>query len=82
MSDNFEDSLEEDKFYARIFHLAIDECHLLLSWGEGFRKPFRQIKVVRNRLEDDVTVSALTATLRGGVFVNSNAILLPFKQVI
>jgi superfamily II DNA helicase RecQ len=65
--DPFKHALTGDSdFFERIFHLSVDECHLLLSWGESFRQPFQQIQVVQDRLDDDVTLTALTATMRGG----------------
>jgi hypothetical protein len=30
----------DSDFFEWIFHLFVDECHLLLSWDESFRQPF------------------------------------------
>ncbi|KAF8720414.1 hypothetical protein AX14_010991 [Amanita brunnescens Koide BX004] len=66
ISPAFEDLLQDQKFYKRIFALCVDEVHLMYSWGAGFRKSFNQIGHMRNRLPQDVRLMALTATLRHG----------------
>ncbi|KAJ3753061.1 P-loop containing nucleoside triphosphate hydrolase protein, partial [Lentinula raphanica] len=65
-ADEFARILKIDAFYARVYALSIDEVHLLLSWGKGFRKSFQQIGFVRSRLPDNVVLMGLTATMRGG----------------
>jgi hypothetical protein len=70
-SDKFEALLQDDAFWNRIYVLGVDECHLLLTWGKNFRKPFRQIRLVRARLPDRAILMALTATMRGGPALKS-----------
>jgi superfamily II DNA or RNA helicase len=40
----FEELLKKDAFYSRICVIGVDECHLLLTWGRTFRKPYEQIR--------------------------------------
>ncbi|KAJ3911355.1 P-loop containing nucleoside triphosphate hydrolase protein [Lentinula edodes] len=65
-SKGYEIALTNKSFYHRIYALAVDEVHLLLSWGKSFRQPFRQIGLARARLPDRVVLISLTATMRGG----------------
>jgi superfamily II DNA helicase RecQ len=42
-SDKFKQILEDNNFWSQIYILrvlGVDKCHLLLSWGASFRKPF------------------------------------------
>ena len=66
ISPAFEDILQDQKFYKRIFALCVDEVHLMYSWGAGFRKSFNQIGHMRSRLPQNTRLLALTATLRHG----------------
>jgi hypothetical protein len=50
--------------------IAVDEAHLLNTWGASWRKAFRQIGWVRARFSDVVLI-ALTATMRGGKHIRS-----------
>ncbi|KAJ4463461.1 hypothetical protein C8R41DRAFT_927391 [Lentinula lateritia] len=65
-SKGYEIALTNKSFYHRIYTLAVDEVHLLLSWGKSFRQPFQQIGLARARLSDRVVLISLTATMRGG----------------
>jgi len=44
--------------------IAVDEVHLLNTWGKGWRKAFQQIGWVRARFSNVVLI-ALTETMRG-----------------
>ncbi|KAJ3730366.1 P-loop containing nucleoside triphosphate hydrolase protein [Lentinula raphanica] len=66
ITDEFAKALKVDSFCVRLCALAIDEIHLLLTWGKSFRKSFQQIGLVRSRLPDGVVMMGLTATMRGG----------------
>ncbi|KAJ3764815.1 P-loop containing nucleoside triphosphate hydrolase protein [Lentinula raphanica] len=66
-TEEFAKLLKEDSFCARLYALSIDEVHLLLTWGNSFRKSFQQIGLVRSRLPDNVVMMGLTATMRGGI---------------
>lgn len=39
-SKGYEIALTNKSFYHRIYTLAVDEVHLLLSWGESFQQSF------------------------------------------
>jgi hypothetical protein len=64
--DGFETLASSKEFTSRCCCLGVDECHLLLTWGAQFRKPFQQIGLVRARLRDGLPLMALTATMRQG----------------
>lgn len=63
-------SKDDNTFATRVCVIAVDEAHLLNSWGASWRKSFRQIGWVRARFSDVVMI-ALTATLRGGKHIRS-----------
>ncbi|KAF7800028.1 hypothetical protein EIP86_011271 [Pleurotus ostreatoroseus] len=62
----FESLIRANHFMARICAYAIDEFHLLNSWGKGFRKSFQQIGFVRARLRQGTVLIGTTATLLAG----------------
>ena len=66
ISPAFENLLQDQKFFKRIFAMCVDEVHLMYSWGAGFRKSFNQIGHMRSRLPHNARLLALTATLRHG----------------
>jgi Helicase conserved C-terminal domain len=71
ISKDFNDLIKEDgPFAARVCAIAVDEVHLLNTWGKGWRKAFQQIGWVRARFSNVVLI-ALTATMRGGVHTES-----------
>ena len=51
-------------FQARLFAIAVDEVHLLWTWGEEFRPAYRQIGFIRARFSKRVRMLAMTATLQ------------------
>ena len=53
-------------FRKRVCLLAVDEVHLLDTWGSCFRKAYYQIGYVRARLESALSMIAMTATLLPG----------------
>ncbi|KAJ3506751.1 hypothetical protein NLJ89_g6696 [Agrocybe chaxingu] len=65
-SKGFEIILHSKIFQARLFAIAIDEVHLLNSWGTDFRPAFQQIAYMRARFQRRVILFAMTATLRKG----------------
>ncbi|KAJ3748286.1 P-loop containing nucleoside triphosphate hydrolase protein [Lentinula raphanica] len=79
-SDEFARALKDERFFVRLYSLAVDEIHLLLTWGRSFRKPFQQIGLVRSRLPDTVTLMGLTATMRGGTVLKSICQFLGLKN--
>jgi superfamily II DNA helicase RecQ len=71
ISKEFGDLVKDDRMLmSRTCILAVDEAHLLDTWGTGFRKAYRQIGWVRSRLHN-VVLLALTATMRGGAHLQS-----------
>src|SRR5882762_9228489 len=70
-SPGFNDLSKDDSiFAARVCVIAVDEVHLLNTWGASWRKAFRQIGWVRARFSDVVLI-ALTATMHGGKHIRS-----------
>ena len=66
ISDGFNGLLKDDSaFLCRVCLLAVDEAHILNTWGAAFRKVYHQIGWIRARLHD-VVFLALTATMRDG----------------
>lgn len=61
---------EDSEFAARVCAIAVDEAHLLNTWGKSWRKAFRQIGWVRARFSDVVLI-AMTATMRGGKHIEA-----------
>ncbi|KAJ3715175.1 P-loop containing nucleoside triphosphate hydrolase protein [Lentinula raphanica] len=79
-SEEFARALVNNTFFARLYALAVDEMHLLLTWGRSFRKPFQQIGLVRSRLPDGVVLMGLTATMRGGTALKNICQFLGLKS--
>ena len=50
-------------FRRRVCLLAVDEVHLLDSWGTSFRKSYQQIQYIRARFDSKLVEIAMTATL-------------------
>ena len=53
-------------FRKRVCLLAVDEAHLLDTWGNSFRKAYLQIEFMRARFESALVMIAMTATLLPG----------------
>jgi superfamily II DNA helicase RecQ len=70
---------EDGEFAARVCAIAVDEAHLLNTWGKGWRKHFRQIGWVRAQFSDVVLV-AMTATMREGRAMESVCQFLGLHQ--
>jgi len=71
ISKDFNDLIKEDgPFAARVCAIAVDEVHLLNTWGKGWRKAFQQIGWVCARFSNVVLI-AMTATMRGGAHTES-----------
>jgi len=66
ISKRFEKLVNDSSFRRRVCLLAVDEVHLLDSWGNSFRKAYQQIQFVRARFELSLLVIAMTATLLPG----------------
>jgi superfamily II DNA helicase RecQ len=80
ISKEFSDLVKDDgMLMLRTCILAIDEVHLLNTWGKGFRKAYQQIGWVRSRLRN-VVLLALTATMRGGAHIQSVCHFLGLHQ--
>ena len=62
ISDGFSGLVKDDTaFLRRVCLLAVDEAHILNTWGAAFRKVYRQIGWIRARLQD-IILLALTAS--------------------
>jgi len=66
ISKRLEKLVNDSAFRRRVCSLAVDEVHLLDSWGNSFRKAYQQIQYVRARFESSLVVIAMTATLLPG----------------
>ena len=66
ISKNLEKLVSKPTFRGRVCLLAVDEVHLLDSWGHSFRKAYQQIQYVRARFESSLVTIAVSATLLPG----------------
>jgi hypothetical protein len=66
ISKRLEKLVNDSVFRRRVCLLAVDEVHLLDSWGTSFRKAYQQIQYVRARFESRLVAIAMTATLLPG----------------
>lgn len=66
ISKRLEKLINDSSFRRRVCLLAVDEVHLLDSWGSSFRKAYQQIQYVRARFESSPVAIAMTATLLPG----------------
>lgn len=60
---HFWDVLKNSKFWHRIVGLAVDEAHLILSWGAAFRRAFAEIGLTRAQLQSSVRFVAVTTAM-------------------
>ncbi|KAI0631304.1 hypothetical protein C8Q77DRAFT_1062510, partial [Trametes polyzona] len=59
--------VKDDSFQAHVVAMAVDEAHLMDTWGNpSFRPVFKQIGYARACLADRTVTFALTTTLRAG----------------
>ena len=63
-SKGFQQVLDNMQFQNCILFMAVDEAHLLNSWGETFWKAFEQIGWIQAQLPMQVQIFATTATLQ------------------
>lgn len=66
ISKRLEKLVNDSCFRKRVCLLAVDEVHLLDSWGSSFRKAYLQIEFMRARFDSNLTMIAMTATLLPG----------------
>ena len=66
ISKRLEKLVNDSVFRRRVCLLAVDEVHLLDSWGSSFRKSYQQITYMRARFESSLVAIAMTATLLPG----------------
>ncbi|KAH7888805.1 P-loop containing nucleoside triphosphate hydrolase protein, partial [Phlebopus sp. FC_14] len=66
-SPKFRNILDDAQFNQRISMMAIDEVHLMNTWGQTFRRDYEQTGWMRARIGRRVTVLAVTATLQAGI---------------
>ncbi|KAJ6624738.1 P-loop containing nucleoside triphosphate hydrolase protein [Mycena sp. CBHHK59/15] len=71
ISKGFRDLLACEAFYDRVCTLGVDEIHLLVYWGNTFRKAFKQIGFMRSRLRPGIPIIGLTASLLADVKVQN-----------
>jgi superfamily II DNA helicase RecQ len=79
-SKGFEILLRDEDYLGRVCVLGVDEVHMIDTWGNQFRKAFRQIGFVRARFFDDLVVIALSATLRKGKPLRTVCATLGFRE--
>ena len=65
-SKRLEKLVNDSGFRNRVCLLAVDEVHLLDTWGNTFRKAYYQIEYIRARFELALSMIAMTATLLPG----------------
>lgn len=46
----------------KISFLAVDEAHCISEWGHDFRPEYRNLRLIINRIGDDIPIIGLTAT--------------------
>ena len=63
-SPGFRMLIDSKVFQLRLYAMAMDEVHLLKTWGETFRPAFRQIGFMRARFSQNLPMLALTATMQ------------------
>ena len=66
ISKQLERLVNDSEFRKRVCLLAVDEAHLLDTWGNSFRKAYLQIEFMRARFESAMVMIAMTATLLPG----------------
>ncbi|KIJ07434.1 hypothetical protein PAXINDRAFT_90382, partial [Paxillus involutus ATCC 200175] len=79
-SPNFRPVLDDPKFNQRVCMMAVDEAHLLNSWGETFRKDYQQTGWLRARFVRWLPLLAVTATMQVGVHTKRVCDFLGFKD--
>ncbi|EPQ59180.1 hypothetical protein GLOTRDRAFT_34856, partial [Gloeophyllum trabeum ATCC 11539] len=80
VAKGFKNLLSHEPFWRRIVAMGVDEAHLLLQWGKGFRKAFLEIGFMRARLPSRAVVMAVTATMAPGKRFGAVCELLGYKQ--
>ncbi|KAE9385324.1 P-loop containing nucleoside triphosphate hydrolase protein [Gymnopus androsaceus JB14] len=64
LSKRFTDGvLRNAEFRKRILKVAVDEAHVVSHWGDGFRKKYGELGMVRALLPPGVSMLAMSATL-------------------
>jgi superfamily II DNA helicase RecQ len=76
ISKGFRDLLAFEPFYDRVCVLGVDEIHLLVYWGNTFRKAFQQIGFMRARLRPGIPIIGLTASLLADLKVQNSIFAL------
>lgn len=76
ISQGFRDLLAFEPFYNRVCALGVDEIHLLVYWGQTFRKAFLQIGFMRSRLRPGIPIIGLTASLLADLKVQNTIFAL------
>jgi superfamily II DNA/RNA helicase len=67
ISKRLEKLVNDSEFRKRVCLLAVDEVHLLDTWGSSFRKAYLQIEFMRARFESSLVMIVMTATLLPGM---------------
>ncbi|THU92046.1 P-loop containing nucleoside triphosphate hydrolase protein, partial [Dendrothele bispora CBS 962.96] len=55
--------LRNSRFRERVLSVVVDEAHVVSHWGEGFRKKYGELGIIRALLPPRVPVVAMSATL-------------------
>lgn len=55
--------LKEAEFKRRVLSVVIDEAHVISHWGNGFRKKYGELGILRSFLPKSTPIVAVSATL-------------------
>ncbi|KDQ59625.1 hypothetical protein JAAARDRAFT_192127 [Jaapia argillacea MUCL 33604] len=65
-SNEADEVLQDETFWANLLLLGIDEAHVVVPWGEHFRQDYHQMGLIQKHLPEGVAFVAATATLAPG----------------
>ncbi|KLO04434.1 P-loop containing nucleoside triphosphate hydrolase protein, partial [Schizopora paradoxa] len=63
LHEGFRDLFTSSNFAKKLAAIIIDECHLIVSWGDKFRPTYSQLATLRSLVPVGIPVLATSATL-------------------